>query len=124
MKSIFLASRKFILFLLFSNTIFWPCQAQIIQKLKDLRAGNSFPFDFTTSGTKLFFIASDDVNVGLWVTDGTTAGTIKLTPSSGPPNTSFDIASYNNKIYFSYNDGVNGYELWVSDGTVARHRIV
>lgn len=118
MKSIFLVSRKFIFLLLFPTAIFWPGQAQVIQKLKDLRAGNSFPFDFTISGTKLFFIASDDINVGLWVTDGTTAGTIKLTPSSGPPNTSFDIVSYNNKIYFSYNDGVNGYELWVSDGTV------
>jgi ELWxxDGT repeat protein len=102
-------------FALFSTSPY----AQVIQKLKDLRAGNSFPFDFTISGAKLFFIASDDVNVGLWVTDGTTTGTVKLTPSTGPANTSFDIAAYDNKVYFSYNDGVNGYELWVSDGTVA-----
>jgi ELWxxDGT repeat protein len=102
-------------FALFSSSL----HAQVIQKLKDLRTGNSFPFDFTLSGTKLFFIASDDVNVGLYVTDGTAAGTVKLTPSTGPANTSFDIASYNNKIYFTYNDGINGYELWVSDGTVA-----
>ncbi len=93
--------------------------AQFIQQLKDLRTGNSFPFDFTTSGPKLFFIASDDTNVGLWVTDGTEAGTLKLTPSTGPANTSFDIAAYNNKVYFSYNNGVDGYELWVSDGTAA-----
>ncbi|MEP6628560.1 MAG: hypothetical protein ABJA32_11280, partial [Ginsengibacter sp.] len=98
------AITTFILSLLFSIAFSFHPQAQIIQKVKDLRAGNSFPFDFTISGTKLFFIASDDTNVGLWVTDGTTAGTIKLTPSSGPPNTSFDIVSYNNKIYFSYND--------------------
>jgi ELWxxDGT repeat protein len=102
-------------FTLFSASL----HAQVIQKLKDLRAGNSFPFDFTISGTKLFFIASDDVNVGLYVTDGTAAGTVKLTPSAGPANTSFEIAAYNNKVYFSYNDGINGYELWESDGTVA-----
>ena len=101
--------------ILFSSSL----HAQIIQQIKDIRPGNSFPFDFTVSGTKLFFIAYDDINIGLWVTDGTTAGTIKLTPSTGPANTSFEIAAYNNKVYFSYNDGINGYELWVSDGTAA-----
>ncbi|MCK5874010.1 MAG: hypothetical protein KAG82_04895 [Alcanivoracaceae bacterium] len=28
-----------------------------------------------------------------------------------------EITSYNNKLYFAADDGVNGVELWVSDGT-------
>ncbi len=114
-KKFKIISLLILIFLLLSALL----PAQVIQKLKDLRTGNSFPFDFTISGTKLFFIANDDINVGLWITNGTTAGTIKLTPTTGPANTSFDIAAYNDKVYFSYNDGVNGYEMWVSDGTVA-----
>ena len=119
MKHPLLANPKFILSLFFLVAFFSPCQAQIIQQIKDLRTGNSFPFDFTISGTKLFFIASDDVNVGVWVTDGTAAGTQKLTPSTGPLNSISDIVAFNNKVYFSYNNGVTGYELWMSDGTVA-----
>ncbi len=107
------------LLILFFTVFSAALPAQVIQKLKDLRTGNSFPFDFTIAGTKLFFIASDDVNAGVWVTSGTAANTIKLTPSSGPLNSLSDIVAYNNKVYFSYNDGLNGYELWVTDGTVA-----
>ncbi len=108
-----------VLLILLFTIFFASSHAQVIQRLKDLRAGNSFPFDFTISGTKLFFIAYDDTNIGLWVTDGSAAGTIKLTPSTGAANGSFDIVAYNNKVYFSYNNGVNGYELWESDGTIA-----
>ncbi len=106
----------FILFL--SNVFFLPCRAQNIQKVKDVRFANSFPFDFTVSNNKLFFIASDNTNSGVFVTDGTEAGTIKLTSSSGFPSIS-DLIAYNNKIYFTNTDEINGYELWVSDGTVA-----
>ncbi len=119
MKSLFFTRTISRLVLIFLIAFPFQPQAQVIEQLKDLRTGNSFPSDFTISGTKLFFIASDDINLGLWVTDGTSAGTTKLTPSSAPLNSSFDIVSFNNKIYFTYNDGINGYELWVSDGTIA-----
>ena len=119
MKSLYFTKTISRLVLIFLIAFPFQPQAQVIEQLKDLRTGNSFPSDFTISGTKLFFIASDDINLGLWVTDGTSAGTTKLTPSSAPLNSSFDIVSFNNKIYFTYNDGINGYELWVSDGTIA-----
>ena len=118
MKSLYFTKTISRLVLIFLIAFPFQPKAQIIQQIKDLRTGNSFPADFTISGTKLFFTASDDVNLGLWITDGTAAGTTKLTPSTGPLNSSFDIVSFNNKIYFTYNDGINGYELWVSDGTV------
>ncbi|MEO8413445.1 MAG: ELWxxDGT repeat protein, partial [Ginsengibacter sp.] len=118
MKTLLSANLKFIVFLFFSNAIFPPCKSQVIQKIKDVRFANSFPFDFTVSNNKLFFIATDNTNAGVFVTDGTDVGTQKLTPSTGLYSIS-DIVDYNNKIYFTYNDGSNGYELWVSDGTVA-----
>ena len=118
MKTHFFANLKPVVFLFFSNTILLPCTAQVIQKVKDIRFANSYPFDFTVSNNKLFFIATDNTNTGVFVTDGTDVGTIKLTPSTGFSSIS-DIINYNNKIYFAYNNGNNDYELWVSDGTVA-----
>jgi ELWxxDGT repeat protein len=118
MKTLLFTAPKFIILLLFSNVLFLPCRSQIIQKVKDVRFANSFPFDFTVSNNKLFFIAADNTNSGVFVTDGTEAGTVKLTSSIGFPSIS-DIVAYNNKIYFTNTDGINGYELWVSDGTVA-----
>lgn len=118
MKTLLSVNLKFIVFVFFLNAIFSPCKSQVIQKVKDIRFANSFPFDFTISNNKLFFIANDNTNAGVFVTDGTDAGTQKLTPSIGL-NSITDIIDYNNKIYFTYNDGINGYELWVSDGTVA-----
>ncbi len=118
---IFSAVYKNLLTLISTAFILPATQAQNIQKVKEINpVTNSSPFDFTIAGNKLFFIANDNVNGnGLWVTEGTTGNTIKLTPSTTPGNAINDIIAYNNNIYFSYNDGINGYELWISDGTVA-----
>lgn len=118
MKKLLTSNLKLFVILFLSTGFLFPCRAQIIQKVKDVRFANSFPFDFTVSNNKLFFIATDNSNSGVFVTDGTEAGTIKLTSSTGFPSIS-DIVAYNNKIYFTNTDGINGYELWVSDGTVA-----
>src|SRR5690606_18738844 len=34
------------------------------------------------------------------------------------------LAVYNNKLYFGANDGINGRELWATDGTVAGTQMV
>jgi ELWxxDGT repeat protein len=58
-------------------------------------------------------------NNELWRTDGTTAGTTRVKDinpglaNSDPSN----FYVYNNKLYFTANDGTNGTEVWVSDGT-------
>lgn len=117
MKTQLSASTTSILSMLFSIAFSFQCQSQVIKKVKDIRFANSFPFDFTLSNNKLFFIATDNTNAGVFVTDGTDGGKQKLTSSTGLSSIN-DIVDYNNKIYFTYNDGINEYELWVSDGTL------
>ena len=113
--------------------------------LKDISTrGNSMPTNFTQVGSQTFFTATDSgvyyndytatspgyAGTELWVSDGTSAGThiVKdiypgyytsgsnlINNNSGVSN----ITSCNGKAFFSANDGVNGYELWSSDGTDA-----
>ena len=76
----------------------------------------------------LMFSADDGVNGReLWKSDGTAAGTVMvkdIRPSStfgngsmSSSNASQRTAVWNGKYYFAANDGVNGLELWSSDGT-------
>ena len=103
----------------------------------------SQPTQFTKVGTKTFFVAYDssgyyaDAPAGqeLWVTDGTSAGTSLVKDiypgywmsGSTPINNNSGIqyiTECNGKAFFSATDGVNGYELWSSDGTTAGTNIV
>ena len=57
--------------------------------------------------------------IHLWKTDGTAAGTVKITDSAG---NGFGVASYymaemNGKIYYPGVDDAGDVELWVTDGT-------
>ena len=93
--------------------------AQIIQNVKDINTAStgSYPTDFTIANNKMFFRAiGNSGTYGLWVTEGTDATTQMLSPATGSLNFP-EIISYRNKIYFSFNDGIHGDELWVSDGT-------
>lgn len=81
----------------------------------------NFIRNFTPAGNKLFFTAVTNtaLNKELWVTDGTTSGTFLAKDiflgdtTSNPQN----LTAFNNKIFFTANDGTNGTELWSSDGT-------
>jgi len=71
------------------------------------------------------YFAGDNTNSNpikdqLWQTDGTSGGTtlVKTINPSGPGNI-INLFSYNGKIYFGADDGVNTSQLWVSDGTAA-----
>ena len=69
--------------------------------------------------------AASDGDVELWATDGTGGGTaliknISSTGSSIPEN----FFVFNNKLYFTADDGVHGRELWSSDGTPGNTNIV
>ena len=82
------------------------------------------PLQLTPVGAKVFFYATDSAHgAGLFVSDGTVAGTIFLTAMPGVPN-SLSFSAIGSKFYFENYDATNGYELWVSDGTVAgTHRV-
>ena len=100
-------------------------QAPFVFKSFDLNPGTSFsnPVFFTTSGSKLFFVAkTDNEGTELWVTDGTSPGTkmVKdINPGAGSSIGNDQLMAYNGKVYFGANDGTNGKQLWVSDGTSA-----
>lgn len=83
---------------------------------------------FECNGKFIFEKHTTANGVELWATDGTVAGTqlIKdINPGSGNGiSLSFGIPTgkykvINNKLYFNANDGVNGEEMWVTDGTTA-----
>lgn len=90
---------------------------------------------FVQFNGKLFFLLDDGTHgLELWATDGTASGTqmvVDINPSGNgfdyvstgnPANPSFTVM--NNKLYFKANDGVNGLELWVTDGTASGTKMV
>jgi ELWxxDGT repeat protein len=78
-------------------------------------AFSAFHFDLPILGQQVFFLADDGTNVGhadLWRTDGTSAGTVKLTTGR-----SFALATqfvtHNGALYFPSPHGI-----YTTDGTV------
>ncbi len=90
--------------------------------LKDINLNSpqgSNPENFTVAGNLLFFTCYGLPEFGteLWVLNGNTAYMVKDIrpgPESSLPEM---LTAFDNRIYFSANDGSNGRELWVSDGT-------
>lgn len=72
----------------------------------------------TQLGNKIFFIANETDEYGLYSTDGTAAGTVKLKSvyiAGG-------LVPYKGKLYFSVKEtpsSNNGFQLWETDGTAA-----
>ncbi|MCB0760180.1 MAG: hypothetical protein KDC12_01565 [Flavobacteriales bacterium] len=97
--------------------------------IKNIAAGSnsSNPAGFAVApGGVALFRADDGVNGNeLWRTDGTSAGTQMITnlnpgAAHGAGTTTDDFATplYSNGVMFvQLNDGVNGTELWKTDGT-------
>ncbi len=86
---------------------------------------DSYPSHFRYINGVTFFIASDGTHGNeLWKTDGTAAGTvmvkdIKAGAATGVPSFRGNLVNFNNALYFAADDGINGTELWTSDGTDA-----
>ncbi len=70
---------------------------------------------FVPLNDKIYFSIYDPENQGLWVTDGTPEGTQLI--KEGVILEEYGTLVYDNKIYFTYSDGVHGLEPWVTDGT-------
>ncbi len=77
----------------------------------------------TPAGERIFFGARDgSTGKELWVSDGTEAGTMLVKDINPGASFALDAAInpmiwYNNKLYFAADDGTNGMELWITDGT-------
>ena len=64
-----------------------------------------------------FFVYGSSSNDGLWVTDGTSEGTMLLTDKDLTYFDIYETRDDGNKIYFAAGDEIGGGEPWVSDGT-------
>ncbi|WP_157208536.1 ELWxxDGT repeat protein [Mariniflexile maritimum] len=95
--------------------------------VKDINPGigSSNVDRLTNANGTLFFRANDGINgPELWKSDGTAAGTVmvkNINPSTIDNNSNqlAEIISIVNEVYFMADDGINGYELWKSNGTEA-----
>lgn len=72
----------------------------------------------------LFFLANDGNGDELWRSDGTPGGTfmvkdINNDPATGSGIYSNSLTAVGNQLFFYANNGVNGLELWKTDGTSA-----
>jgi len=90
------------------------------------------PEGFAAAGSVVYFSADDGVHGSeLWRTDGTAAGTTMIKDIATGTSTGWDneprpessypsgIVPFAGGILFTAEDGVNGGELWKSDGTAA-----
>ena len=92
-------------------------QAQTPTQVKDLLAvtSNSYYVNYIRIGTKIFY----EVNGGeLWVTDGTTSGTIQLKNFASDELSTFHELG-GKLMFFADSDNNGTSELWKSDGTVS-----
>lgn len=80
--------------------------------------GDSWPQFLGQDGHKVYFAAQYDGTglEGLFFTDGTEAGTELVKSGIGFPYEKEAVFS-EGALYFSGDDGENGFELWTSDGT-------
>ena len=110
-----------------SPTALWrlPLQGKPVL-LHTFRANRGI--ELTPLGDRLLFSADggDGYGIELWQTDGTPAGTTRLTdlnPGEGSSSPGgFAVAG--ERVFFSARDGEHGDELWESDGTAAGTRMV
>ena len=77
--------------------------------------------------TTIVFVAdgSDGAGEELWRTDGTPAGTVRISDiNPGPAGAAITgLTPMNRTVVFSADDGTHGAELWASDGTAAGTRL-
>lgn len=108
-----------------SDRILWRTNGTSTYMVKNL--GYTISDSFYVWGDKIYFYSSNPnvygENTEVWVSDGTTSGTVMLKDinpgeaSSIHVNFYRNFMEYNNKLYFAATDGVHGFELWSTDGT-------
>jgi ELWxxDGT repeat protein len=95
--------------------------AQTLSLVKDMATSPSVgaaPSNFVNFNGKIYFTANDSSGHKIYSTDGTAAGTQFVGPM-GMNSVVYYLVVYNNKLFFTYDDKVNGLELWTCDGSTA-----
>jgi ELWxxDGT repeat protein len=90
--------------------------------VKNIKAGlgGSNPWGFFKIGNEVFFNCNEvGFEKKLWKTDGTNAGTVKVSVAEPFYIVNGNVGKLGNKILFYAHNTVNGYEPYVSDGTAA-----
>jgi ELWxxDGT repeat protein len=80
------------------------------------------PSNFTSVGTRLFFVAGDtEHGFELWTSDGTPAGTkmVRDIASGADDSSPMNLTEVGGLLLFSARDPSHGWELWRSDGSEA-----
>jgi len=88
-------------------------------QVKDVLAGgaSASPQNFAVSGSTLFFSADDGNGRRLYKSSGTEVSTVLVRPN---PSLNSDASQYTqvgSTVYFVADNGINGFELWKTDGT-------
>ncbi|MES2410289.1 MAG: T9SS type A sorting domain-containing protein [Bacteroidota bacterium] len=110
--------RKNYIFLLLLLPIAAMSQSfQLVKDVNPTTSGLSLNCSFREMNGKLYYLFTDQAtgNTTLNVSDGTSAGTYKITQDN--VSVSSPIIIGGNKIFFFATDGINGKEPWISDGT-------
>jgi uncharacterized repeat protein (TIGR01451 family) len=120
---------RFALLALVASTLSTPLAAQVPVQVADLNTtrydnGDSFFFgrEFVELSGTVYFTASDILHgLEIWKTDGTEAGTVRITDLCPGSCDSFprNLTVLGGSIYFSADDGAHGFEPWITDGTTA-----
>jgi len=79
--------------------------------------GSSTPYSFVSMGTVAAFSAkTPSTGRQMWRSDGTAAGTCRLTDNADPDGPTIGTG-FRNQVAFINSDSVNGREVWLTDGT-------
>ncbi len=78
------------------------------------------PTQLTAALGKVFFFGNDDAgNAGLWVSDGTPAGTLELAAGAVTDSASANMVAFGGRLYFAGMDSAGSVGLWSTDGTTS-----
>lgn len=95
--------------------------AQSLELVKNVNPASGLDYappvgaNFYEFNNKVYYVFNDGTSQGLMVTDGTADGTYRITAAD--VFVSGKMMGANGKLFFIANNGVNGNELWVTDGS-------
>jgi ELWxxDGT repeat protein len=96
----------------------WKTDGTTTTRVKNINPGaaGSNPQSFAIFQGSLYFTAADATGWQLWKTDGSTAGTTRVTSFNYWVGPMAQLTAVNSTLFFTTN---NGSELWKTDGTMA-----